>query len=593
MSPLSVVGKRLDSSKLSKKQIVACKKDFCKFLRVIWHHLGLPDPTPIQYAIARWLQHGPKRQIICGFRGVGKSWITSAFVIWLLWRDPDAKILVISASKQRADDFSTFTLKLIKEVPFLVHLSPRRDQRESKIKFDVGPAKNAHAPSVKSAGISGQITGSRATHIIADDVEVTNNSATQDMRDKLINAVAEFEAILVPEGEPRITYLGTPQTEESIYNKLADRGSKSENGYQMRVWPARFPAVVDLNTKYMGRIAPELVKALERNPMLTGAPTDPQRFNDIDLAERSAAYGKSGFALQFQLDTSLSDAEKYPLKTADLLVMDLNAETAPIAVQYGAGKDQQIPTLPVVGFSGDRWFSPMYVDKEKWKPYEGVVMAIDPSGRGKDETTYAVVAQHHGKLYVLDVGGLKGGYTTMVLLKLAKKAQEFSVKRILIEANFGDGMFTALLSPVLRRVYPCTCEEVRHNQQKELRIIDTLEPVMNQHRLVVGRSVVEKDVKQVMEDPHYSLFYQMTRITKERGALKHDDRIDVLAMAVQYWVKSMGRDEKQARADYRQKMMDNEIKEFMKGVFTKGVTPTTRPRGMSKPSLLGHRKRLI
>ena len=196
--------------------------DFRKFLFVIWKHLHLPDPTPVQYDIAYNLQHGDKRMIIEAFRGVGKSWVTSAYVVWLLYMNPQLNILVVSASKTRADDFTTFTLRLINEMPILQHLIPHSDQRQSKISFDVGPANASHAPSVKSVGISGQLAGSRADVIVADDIEVPNNSMTQGMRDKLSEAVKEFDAILKPDG--RIIYLGTPQNQESLYNKLPDRG---------------------------------------------------------------------------------------------------------------------------------------------------------------------------------------------------------------------------------------------------------------------------------------------------------------------------------------------------------------------------------
>ena len=172
--------------------------DFRKFLFVIWKHLNLPDPTPVQYDIACNLQHGDKRMIIEAFRGVGKSWLTSAYVVWLLYMNPQLNILVVSASKSRSDDFTTFTLRLINEIEVLAHLRPKPDQRQSKISFDVAPAAASHAPSVKSVGISGQLAGSRADVIVADDIEVPNNSMTQGMRDKLSEAVKEFDAILEP-----------------------------------------------------------------------------------------------------------------------------------------------------------------------------------------------------------------------------------------------------------------------------------------------------------------------------------------------------------------------------------------------------------
>ena len=195
-------------------------KDFKNFLWATWNHLNLPDPTPVQYDIADYLQNGGQRMVIEAFRGVGKSWITSAYVCHQLLLNPQLNILVVSASKTRSDDFSTFTLRIIHEMPLLHHLIPREGQRMSKISFDVSPAKAAHAPSVKSVGVTGQLTGSRADYIIADDVESANNSQTQVMRDKLSETVKEFEAIIKPGG--RIVFLGTPQTEMSIYNTLEE-----------------------------------------------------------------------------------------------------------------------------------------------------------------------------------------------------------------------------------------------------------------------------------------------------------------------------------------------------------------------------------
>lgn len=536
---------------------------------MVWKHLNLPDPTWVQYDIAEYLQHGPKRMEIEGFRGVGKSWITSAFVCWCGLRDPQVKILVVSASKTRADDFTTFTLRLIKEIPILRHLKPKSDQRESKIAFDFGPSDAAHAPSVKSAGILGQLAGSRGNLIIADDVEIPNNSATADMREKLLKAVSEFEAILVPEGEPRIIFLGTPQTEESIYNKMR------EKGYECRIWPARYP---DEKTRqgYAGALAPKLAEKLDSGEVKAGDPTDPQRFNAQELIEREASYGRSGFALQFMLDTTLSDREKYPLKHGDLVVMDLNHKQAPVTVQYGSSPDLAIPELPTVGFSGDRFYRPMHYDKDTWADYEGSVMAIDPSGRGKDELGYSIVNQLHGNLWLLRNVGLKGGYDEMNLKRIAIDAKHFGVKRILIESNFGDGMFAQLLKPVLSRIYPVTTEDVHHHTQKEARIIDTLEPILNQHRLIVDRGVIQNDIKFLQQNPEqnqrYSLLYQLTRLTRERGALKHDDRLDSLAMAVAYWIDAMSRDEKIAVKAHTDKMLEKELRTHMEHLLSGKMT---------------------
>lgn len=155
---------------------------------------------------------------------------------------------------------------------------------------------------------------------------------------------------------------------------------------------------------------------------------------------------------------------------------------------------QVINELPCVGLGDDRYYSPMAL-VGSWIPYTGSVMAIDPAGRGKDETAYAVVKILNSQLFLLESGGFSGGYSEDTLEKLAQIAKRQQVNRVLIEANFGDGMFEQLLKPFLTRIYPVTTEEVKHSIQKEKRIIDTLEPVMNQHRLIVDRRLIEQDYK--------------------------------------------------------------------------------------------------
>ena len=528
-------------------------KDFRNFLFIAWDHLGLPDPTPIQYDIADYIQCGPKRRCVMAFRGVGKSWITSAFVCHQLLMDPTKNILVVSASKQRADDFSTFTLRLISEMEILNHLKPHETQRNSKIAFDVGPAPASHAPSVTSKGISSQITGARADLIIADDVESLNNSATQMMRDKIGVAVQEFDAVLKPEGH--VIYLGTPQSEQSLYNELPDRG------YDVKIWPARKPTEKQV-VGYGPRIAPTILEM----DLEEGAPTDPKRFNQFDLMEREASYGRSGFALQFMLDTTLSDADRYPLKLHDLIVMRLDAENAPEKVVWAGSPEYAYKDIPCVGFNGDRYYMPMGTNGELLK-YQGSVMAIDPSGRGADETAYAVVKMLNSQLFVTAAGGLPGGYSEETLKALSVIAKEQEVNEVLIESNFGDGMFNALLTPVLSKIHRVTITEVRHNIQKERRILDVLEPVMNRHKLIVDERVIRKDYDSTKHLPaekalKYQLFYQMTRLTRDRGSLAHDDRLDVLAMAAQYWVDQMSRDVDEAMHTQRSEKLTEELELF-------------------------------
>lgn len=531
-------------------------RDFRTFLVMVWRHLNLPDPTTIQLDFANYLQNGPRRSVNEAFRGMGKSWIVAAFVVWKLRINPQLKFMVLSASKDRADNFTTFCLRLITEIPVLQCLLPRADQRCSKLSFDVGPARAAQAPSVTSRGIFSQITGGRADIIVADDIEVPGNSFTQPMRDKLSEAVKEFDAILTPDGS--IIYLGTPQTEQSLYNALPERG------YAIRIWPARFPSEEQMENYGPGRLAPFITQQLEQNPALVGTSTDPRRFTDEDLLERELSYGRSGFQLQFMLDTRLSDADRYPLKLSDLIVMGCGASDGPEKPIWASGIGNVVNDLPCVGLNGDRYNSAAYLSGA-WIPYTGSVMAIDPSGRGTDETAVCVVKMLNGFLYLTALRAYKEGYSDSTLTDIVKLAKAQQVNHVIIEANFGDGMFTKLISPYFTKDYPCLIDEVKHSKQKEARIIDTLEPVMSQHKLVVDRNVIIWDYESTKNLPpekalKYQLFYQMSRITRERGALSHDDRLDCLSMAVGHWVEQMGQDVDRRMDQRKDALLKEELK---------------------------------
>jgi hypothetical protein len=533
-------------------------KIFKNFLYLAWKHLHLPPPTKIQYDMADFLQHGPKRSCVQAFRGAGKSWITSAFACWNWLMDPQKNILVVSASKTRADDFSTFTQRLIHELPILEHLKPREDQRSSKVSFDVGPARASHAPSCKSMGITSQLTGSRADLIIADDVESANNSQTQLMRDRLSETIKEFDSIIKPE-VGRVIFLGTPQTELSIYNQLEERGFKTQ------IWPARFP-----ENKALLNYGKKLAKSIldNKDKFKPGQALDPDRFDDVDLMEREASYGRSGFSLQFMLDTTLSDVNKYPLKLNDLIIMSgvSSWKEAPGKIQWANSLDQikaLDPEIPNVGLKGDYYVAPMHVSNDYF-PFQGAVMSIDPAGRGADRTAYAIVKMLNGILYLTDIGSLEGGYEEKTLVDLANAAKAQDVSYITIESNFGDGMFNRLLEPILARIHPCTIEETRSSVQKEKRIIDTLEPVFNSHRLVVDQELIRKDYELDMQ---HQLFYQMSRLTRDRSCLKHDDLIDVLAMAVSYWTNYLGQDVILAEQEAKDERLAIELDNFMESTI--------------------------
>ena len=219
----------------------AAYEDFRNFLYLTWQHLGLPEPTPAQYEIAYRLQYGvdttespdeitsgPREDIIRCFRSLGKSYITSAYAIWRLMRNPrDEKIMVVSATGSKSKEFVAQTKGICQSMPLVQWLlegprdngATRRDMAEQ---FDVAGASLSQSYSVVARGITGQITGSRATLLIADDIEVERNSLTEEARRRIVKIVqSDFVPITKTEwGKGDIIFLGTPQTEESVYLSL-------------------------------------------------------------------------------------------------------------------------------------------------------------------------------------------------------------------------------------------------------------------------------------------------------------------------------------------------------------------------------------
>jgi hypothetical protein len=532
---------------------------FPLFLSLVWKSLDLPRPTRAQLAIAGYLQDGPKRLQIQAFRGLGKSWIAAAFVLWVLWKDKDKKILVISASKQRADDFTIFCQKCILEFEWLSGMRPvDDDQRWSRVSFDIAGCRPAQSPSVKSVGITGQITGSRADLIVFDDVEVPANSATDLMREKLLQLVTEGESVLTPKGDSRIVFLGTPQTTFTVYRTLRERN------YRPFVWPARYPKSL---VGYEDVLAPQLVADIEKqgHDKVRWQPTD-TRFSEINLLEREQSMSRSNFMLQFMLDTSLSDALKFPLKLSDFSVMPLDPSKGPSDVVWGSDKETLLD-LPAVALPGDRWHRPKSTGE--YVPYNQTIVAVDPSGRGKDETVAVVLSQINGFIFIRDILATQDGYSDKTLRGILTMARRYSASMCLIESNFGDGAVMELMKKHAQEMkVGMTFEEVRATTRKEDRIIDTLEPVLNQHRLVIDEKLVTWDYQSnhdmaPEERLPRMLMYQLTRMCREKGAVKHDDRVDALALGVKYFQDILAISAKEHEINKSRDQWNNMVQGFL------------------------------
>jgi len=543
------------------------------FIESLWEDRGLDLKAPlgeIEHDIIEHAFNGPRLRGSLALRGIGKTHFGSAsLTVFRGLRDPNRQIIIVSKSVDAAKKTLLLIREWLDKVWFLQHLAPARDQRDAATYLDFGPAQENRQPSLVAIGIDGMLENNRAHTLIPDDVETKKNSKTLEARIELHRLCNEFTNIIYPdrpfeEGGPvdptEIVYFGTPKHEDTLYLKLIKppEGTKKTENFKFWSWPIIYPPadwdVINL--------APLIAGRLERGEAKPWQPTIPARFGDDEIAMR-LAQGMHEFQMESCMVANLSDAARYPLRLSDLIVFDVNRDQAPLSIAYGRRTNKGDTSLPIesVGLGDDRfYFAAMW--KDEWAEYTGTVMFLDPAGGGTDETAYAIVSQLNGILYVKAVGGMLGGATEDNKNELARVARQHRATMLIVEDNAGWGLWADLLRPVFARHFKepkqdpnfpdgwkCAIETKRSSGQKEVRICDTLEPVMLSRRLVFDRSVAADTTLQ----------YQMTRIKRERRCLTHDDRVDALAGAVRYWQDQLQTDPTVAANDEVERRLRQQV----------------------------------
>ena len=570
--------------------------NFSTFIYDVMTDLMGFECSDIQLDIAEFLEFGPKERMIQAQRGQAKTTITAAYAVWRLIHDPTTRILIISAGGTQATEIANWVIQIINNMDELECMRPDRAQgdRESVEAYDVhnslkGPEKS---PSVACVGITSNMQGKRADVLIADDIESSKNSQTAHQRERLLHLTLDFASIC---SRGDIIYLGTPQSIDSVYNGLYSRG------YSIRVWPGRYPTLEE-EENYGSFLAPLIKRRLVENPGLRngGGPTgdrgqavDPVLLPEEVLTKKEVDQGKSYFQLQHMLDTRLSDSDRFPLKLQDLVFMSISNATAPLEIYAQRGPSTLISTPGGYAVEGPFYRAGGFGAEHA--TFTQCHMFVDPAGAGSngDETAYAVTKFMAGRVFLVDFGFAPGGVGEDALTALTDIAAKWKPHQIDIEKNFGNGALASVWKPKLFRVHRCAVEDIWNSGQKELRIIDSLEPVMGSNRLIVDEALIKKDHELTMHYPtekraSYSLFYQMARITRDRESLKHDDRLEAVAGSVQHWVVHLAQDSVKIVNQQRRKAWSERMKNPLgdgtrmpQSVLTKlGIS--TGPNALSK-----------
>lgn len=525
--------------------------EFLPFLHDVMELLGF-SVSEIQEDIAKFIAYGPHYLMVKAQRGQAKTTIAAAYAVWCLIHNPKFRVLIFSAGGGQASDISTLIIRVIMTMDELECLRPdmRNGDRSSVEHFDVHYTLKGvdKSPSVKCLGITANMQGNRADLILADDVESAKNAATATMRAQLLHLTLDFSSIC---STGRIIWLGTPQSQESIYSTLPGRG------VTVRVWPGRYPTP-EQRENYGSELAPLLARRLDANPELgrgggalgdQGQPIEKLGTGWLDeenLQAKERDQGETWFQLQHMLNTRLADALRFPIKVDRMVVLDV-ADKAPLTVVRSVNTSD-CEDFNVHGFAY-RLRRPMSVSPET-ATLAQIIAYVDPAGGGAngDETAYAVTAFHNSNVYLLEVGGVPGGYDKDTLKVLAKRLAKWKPSTVVIEKNMGFGAFREVFTPMLHLLHKCAIEDDLVTGQKEKRIIATLEPVIGRGALIVTPGAVEQDkadcARYTPKDRQvYSLFFQLAKLTAERNALVHDDRADALEGGVRYWQKYLAVDQ--------------------------------------------------
>lgn len=556
------------------KKLQALYPRFETFLQDVIEDLMGFQCSALQIDIGRWMESGPQYRMVQAQRGQAKTTIAASYAVWRIIHDPTTRILLISAGSDMAEEISGWIMQIIMGMPQLECLRPDRSNgdRTSVTAFDVhyslkGPEKS---PTVACLGITSNLQGKRADVLIPDDVESSKNSQTAVQRERLRQLTLDFSSIC---SNGDILWLGTPQSVDSIYNGLPGRG------VAVRIWTGRFPTAKEL-PNYGEFLAPSITAAIAKNPALQtgggptgdrGQPTDPLLLSEETLTKKEIDQGAAYFQLQHMLDTKLMDEDRYPLKSDKLILFKTHPERAPTILNWSHDEINRVrPPQGHPLHAKEKYYRGVVgIGKgdvaASYVPFTGTHMYVDPSGGGQngDEISYGVTRFVAGYVYLVDVGGRPGGLTQENYDFLTAVVLKHKPGQVDVEENYGKGAFRTVWQPhllaALKEVgHTCKIEDVWEQGQKELRIIDTLEPIIGSGRFVVNEDLLHEDWASVQKYAAekrmtYSFFWQLSRITRDKGSLIHDDRLDAVAGSARHWVDRLALDRNKAEAQAKAK----------------------------------------
>lgn len=520
------------------------KSDFRIFMSLLWKEMGLPKPTNMQLLFADVLQKSNHR-LLCmlGYRGFAKTYISCAYLMWMLYREPTLKIAIWAANQENAGDSTQLMLNWIKNVKWLHHLHPGPEQDQSKLSFDVAGKTIIRGSSVSAYGITGTVTGTRADILLVDDPETSSNGDTAKKRIQIDRAMNEASLVVTQASEEkntRVIVLGTVHFDDSLYTRLIGKG------YKMYLFPMAVPSV-ETQKMCWDYYLPPVKKLIEANAV--DYPLDRFGVDEIELRKGIGMLNYERQCLVNPFRTSLSEK---PFDLRKAIIFQADREKLPTRF-YHVQDDQYIDN-DAMGFSSASLVDKLYRPhrwEETMRPYERKIMWVDPAGsdssstRKHDETAFGVLGVAGGYAVLFHIEGLLGGSKEENLLRILEVARFHKVDEIVVEDNFGQGMFAQLLRARQMREYgrfqtPGQATDIipistrRSTKSKGRKMVGAIDPVLNSGRLIITHDCLTIDYESANIHLNemkmcYRLTYQLSYGNEAGNKLEVDDRLETLA----------------------------------------------------------------
>jgi len=418
-----------------------------KIFLSLWNKVQGQVTPGVHFCMADWLEGswrtGQRRLLLQAFRSSGKSTITGLFAAWLLYTNPDLRIIVLAADMILARKMVRNVKRILERHPLTPHLKPEQVDQWGADRFTVKRRLELRDPSMLARGMAANMTGSRADVIICDDVEVPNTCDTADKRRDLRERLGEIDFVLMQGGS--ILYIGTPHSWYTIYADVARKETGEDKPFLEGFRRLMLP-VLDVG----------------------GVSAWPERFTPDDIARMKQATGPNRFASQMMLQ---------PVNIAE-------GRLDPAALRFYDGavhKSAEMRTLYLEGrqiVSCSAWWDPSF------------------GGQGDGSVLAIIYADNEGNYWLHHISYIKtdphstDDEATQQCKKIAMLAQEYHVPSLTLEIN-GIGKF---LPAILRREMagarvPCVVREITSTRPKDIRILEAFDAVLAARALYAHDSV--------------------------------------------------------------------------------------------------------